>query len=275
MSGLGFSWIYRLNRDELIRYLEENQLPAAASDTVADMQARIVQFIREVSDVSSGVPTAQPTLEAKAMLMGQWVAGLQEQNKFLANALEELEEEAVMQARMVASLQALVKRLESDVDSLLQLIHRAMYLGCWDTEGLLFCEVSCQDIFNPSLPPGPASWLDGPCKPRKEEVYMRQSKRQLQTALQQELDCTRQQAKEKEQLVQALEQRLLLSEQHCRETEAVLAAEVADKQEQVVQLMEWVRQLQEEYQQADNQLSLQNNIIGTLIYKAEFYKSKE
>ncbi|XP_063244156.1 AP-3 complex subunit mu-1 isoform X1 [Bacillus rossius redtenbacheri] len=59
----GVSWIYRLHRDELIRYLEENQLPATASDTVADMRARLVQFIREVSDVSSGVPTAQPTLE--------------------------------------------------------------------------------------------------------------------------------------------------------------------------------------------------------------------
>ncbi|XP_063216679.1 uncharacterized protein LOC134527703 [Bacillus rossius redtenbacheri] len=49
MSGPGVSWIYQLYRDELIRYLEENQLPAAASDTVADMRARLVQFIREIS----------------------------------------------------------------------------------------------------------------------------------------------------------------------------------------------------------------------------------
>ncbi|XP_063232460.1 nascent polypeptide-associated complex subunit alpha, muscle-specific form-like [Bacillus rossius redtenbacheri] len=48
MSGSGVSWIYRLHRDELIRYLEENQLSVSASDTVADMRARLVQFIREV-----------------------------------------------------------------------------------------------------------------------------------------------------------------------------------------------------------------------------------
>ncbi|XP_063245187.1 uncharacterized protein LOC134546342 [Bacillus rossius redtenbacheri] len=58
--AVSVSWVYQLHKTDLALHLEENGLPVADTDTVAEMRARLVDYLRKSAGAASEVTTRQP-----------------------------------------------------------------------------------------------------------------------------------------------------------------------------------------------------------------------
>ncbi|KAJ8865961.1 hypothetical protein PR048_033485 [Dryococelus australis] len=200
------------------------------------------------------------------------------------------------------SLRSLVSRLELDIGSLLVLIHRARTEGCWDIGGLVFHEVSYWDIFS-SAPPPPSSprkdeatetpkndmeletlkaevefWRTRAKKAEAEAQQMQMSRETGRPgdigALQQELEEARRLATERAEEIQALRNKIDVAEQHGKDVQAALAAEVAEKHDQVVQLRQRLNLMENDLQLSNMQTHFRDEIIKGMRKEVKRFKSQ-
>ncbi|XP_063236937.1 uncharacterized protein LOC134539123 isoform X2 [Bacillus rossius redtenbacheri] len=140
--------------------------------------------------------------ELKVKLFSMWVRDLMEQNQSLAQTLAELEEVSIRLVLQLveqvagrrgspgdcdtdtdghtpASLRALVRCLQVDIDSLLELIHRIRTEGSWDVGGLVFHQVTYDDIFGKDGPPTGPSNTDALNQATKSEAELNELKSEV------------------------------------------------------------------------------------------------